>query len=786
MTPRLERSSSCNTMRGCQQQVLETLLHTKAGSLKRRFTWDEKLRILDLSSPKEATEERLQDFADLFSYRYTEGIITQVGQGPRAWTKLRGAIAPWYIARHLLADRIPTLPPQWVGARSFPTTRFFAIDVDADRSPEQMLADKYDIANMDDDDRAFLLNQARPRKAKAKLPFEDRCRYVEEVLRWVGIDPEDPLQVLIQPTPSGGRHYYVFLDAPYYLDQLRWVLDSIGFKHSPGEVEFFPSTGRGLRLPFGHVPGQPHDPTAWIKFIDNYRSRRIRRFSIQEMYDAIDRHRHVADSPLKQPTRQTKTIYVNVQGQRPLHGIPKRERQAIERYQQLVHDGPKSMQEAQELFDLGILLPSTRNTILNHLAANLIWFKGLAADEATEQLATWAYDWRHDSKDIRDDLQNGTRKVAKQIAAMCAWYAERKKPESHTNADRPLFAQAELISLRAHLQTLPPEDRTKQVHFLLSFLRFAKLHGKPAENGAGWEAAPAINAVVKQWEGCRHGNSYRKRLDHAEAAGILTMIREKWQNPRGQGRARTYRLAVPIVSREEWGVDYNAALEFLTQECPAEMQQAGQGENEQLISPTSNERSDVNDEQPNRDSTSANAARSDHPTPVRPACPGTHLEPGSRERPEKPDAAVGIPHSADGAVRGIPAAAAGQACPPGGKSPAAVMTPRATLFVDEEMLKRREETQAAIRELLDDPTLPPSLRRVLTADPEQLTDAEVKARITLVFQQRKKRVEKTSSGPPRSLPTCMLPKRYRLEMQVAERRRQLQPRSEADTLVGAR
>jgi hypothetical protein len=159
--------TTLNTMPAAEHQILEALLHTKAGDRKRRFTWEEKIHILDPSSPKEATEERLQEFADLFSYRYTDGIITQVGQGPRAWTKLRGAIAPWHIARHLLADRIPTLPPQWIGARSFPTTRFFAIDVDADRTPEQMLADKYDLASMVEYERAYLLDQIKPRKAQS-------------------------------------------------------------------------------------------------------------------------------------------------------------------------------------------------------------------------------------------------------------------------------------------------------------------------------------------------------------------------------------------------------------------------------------------------------------------------------------------------------------------------------------------------------------------------------------------------------------------------------------------
>jgi hypothetical protein len=380
-------------------QIPDDLLRNKAGNLKRRFTWDEKLRLLDPTTPIKETQDRLEEFGNLFCFRLTGAIITRVGQGPRAWTALRGRIYGNHVVRHLLANRIPTLPPQWVGARSFPTTRFFAIDVDADRTPEQTLADEYDLTRLDEADQAALLGQMKPPKVKPS--FEARCRYVEDVLRCVGIDPEDPMQVLIQLTPSGGRHYFAFLDASYFLDQLRWVFDSIRFKHTPGQFEFFPSTGRGLRLPFGHVPGQLHDPRAWIRFIDNYRCRRIRRFSIQQMYDILDRRSHVTYSPLKQASKQPRTVYVAEEGQLPSHGIPRRERQEIERYQQLIHQGPKSIAETQELFDLGILHPGTRNTGLNHLAAHLVWFRGLLADEAAMQLTTWAYDWRHDSKDIQ-------------------------------------------------------------------------------------------------------------------------------------------------------------------------------------------------------------------------------------------------------------------------------------------------------------------------------------------------------------------------------------------------
>jgi hypothetical protein len=101
--------------------------------------------------------------------------------------------------------------------------------------------------------------------------------------------------------------------------------------------------------------------------------------------------------------------------------------------------------------------------------------------------------------------------------------------------------------------------------------------------------------------------------------------------------------------------------------------------------------------------------------------------------------------------------------------------PRQPVFVSEEMQRRRAETQAAIRELLADPGLPPQLRRILTADPEELTEAELKARITLVFHQRKKRAEQANSRQSPAQPTYPPPNREPLAMQAEARKQQRQP-----------
>jgi hypothetical protein len=78
----------------------------------------------------------------------------------------------------------------------------------------------------------------------------------------MGIDPDNPRSVVNLASPSGGRHIYVFLDNLYGNDQARCLLSEAGLQHVPGEIEFYPSTTHGFRLPFGYLPGQTHDPSA--------------------------------------------------------------------------------------------------------------------------------------------------------------------------------------------------------------------------------------------------------------------------------------------------------------------------------------------------------------------------------------------------------------------------------------------------------------------------------------------------------------------------------------------
>ena len=114
---------------------LLTVLLTRSGLPKTRYSRNDKLTHLDPRSNAKATLSRITDYQRLFAFRFTNAIVTKRGQGPRAWTAYRGLLGDDQIIHHLLADRIPGRSPVWYGARSFQTSLYLCIDVDADRSP---------------------------------------------------------------------------------------------------------------------------------------------------------------------------------------------------------------------------------------------------------------------------------------------------------------------------------------------------------------------------------------------------------------------------------------------------------------------------------------------------------------------------------------------------------------------------------------------------------------------------------------------------------------------------
>jgi hypothetical protein len=600
----------------------------KDGQLKLRWTRDDKIVRLDPDSPPAETEDRLETYIRVFAYCWKMGITTTDPEDPGSWVTKKRGLDRNDIIRHLLANRGPR-PPKWFGARSLATSLYFAIDVDSD---EKSTA-----------------------KAEKKPPFADRCRLLETVLARLGIDVHNPTHVLVETTPSGGRHYRVFTDEPYFLYQYQDLLRSAGLYFKSGEFEFYPSETQGFRLPFGFNPRRPgpHPWRDWIRFIDAYRQGRIKRFALAEIHRNLDQAKKKARSrTARVQTSATKSLAIHeAKPTRTRFGTPRRHSAAIPsgtspdpdlRYQQLVQYGPKSFADAEDLFVLGIRQPGTRTAVLKHLAAHLIFFRGQSSDEATRTLTAWAMHPPHQSKDIQQDLARGTTVVPDHINRLCKKYEEYRNSTRKgvpINADQAVIARAETTYLHAHLKHLPTEDRTRLAVFLLHLLRFAKRHGTAAEQSdrSGWVAEVHVNTVIRKWPGCHHDN-YQDRIKLATSLGLLSVTKGAWHNPNGKGRARTYHLAIPIVPENEWVLSYDDALKLLVADpIVATGDQAGQiNRKESSYAPIPNHNSRRCHPRPRPCFTPSH--RPVYASPLRPQGARGRLAPHPRQRPPQSDA----------------------------------------------------------------------------------------------------------------------------------------------------
>jgi hypothetical protein len=297
-----------------------------------------------------------------------------------------------------------------------------------------------------------------------------------------------------------------------------------------------------------------------------------------------------------------------------------------------------STAEAEELMSLGILVSGTRTQVLNHLTAHLIWFKQLSAPDAAEFLTQWTMNPRHVSKDIAHDLTHGTSIVRRHIETMCRWYESRKKASNAKESyEETGFATAEIEALRPSLAGLSSEGKTQQAHFLLHFLRFAKRHGVPDKHGNGWDAAPAVRQVIRRWTECHH-MKYKSRLTHAISEGIMTNVKGAWHHGKGPGRARTYRLSVPVVPQAQWVLNYEAALDYLTgnnSQVHSEIISTAEG-----IADKEDSHANDSDRPDARDPNDANPGML--PSPLHPSCPGKRMDLGSRQCDSKSDEASGL------------------------------------------------------------------------------------------------------------------------------------------------
>ncbi len=735
------------------------LLRTRAGGTKRRFSLDEKLRLLDPVSPIRATRSRLRQFMNLFAFRRSNAIYRFADWPDRTWSALKGSLGPNLVARHLLADRVPGLRTMWVGARGLAArggvglARYICLDIDADRGP------------------AAASGAVRaPRVVQVRPSFNERQQQVERALRRLGLDPANPRDVLTLPTPGGGLHLYVFLDQAYLVNQIRDLLTAVGLTHRPGQVEIYPAPEHGLRLPFGLRPGHPHDPRAWVQFIDDHANGWIRRFSLETLDSNLGRHRSVQARRIAsvrrvraQQAAAAAPAPAIVRSTQPGQFAPTRaERQAaeartavrpdqLERYRALVEQGPQTTDEARELMNLGILEAGTRTAVLKHLAAHLIWFRGQDAEEATKILTEWALDPRHQSEEIRADLERGTRRVAEHIERMCRWYAEKAQPRANTGNGEPhspemRFAPDELRVLRPGVLALPPEDRPAQAEFLLRMVNFARRHGQPAEDRSGWEAAPAVRQVIRRWPGCHHMN-YKRRVEAATAAGVLRMAKDRWHNPRGPGRARTYHLAVPIAPEAERSLEYADAVAILTGEGKVDIPEGRvHRETAQHVLEIPPTRTRSQEHEHERDDEHARTEPASDPgadpTHLRPAGPRVGLEPGPRERNPEPAAAGPLPGRAAGPERTIAtqtlasSGVTGQPQTLSEAAPAAATTP----------LSPVPELDRFIREMLATLRLHPEVRQLLSTPAIELSVGQLAQRGKILEAENDRRWAGPASG----------------------------------------
>lgn len=559
------------------KQTRDSILITRKGTPKKRFTTDEKLQLLDPLASIEATGKRFKVFADVFAFNRWKAIMTRAGGGPSDWRAIKGKLGDNCIIRHLLADQIPSYSPQWVGTRSTSDTKFFCIDVDSDGHGR---ADA-------------------PAESHSTVPsFAERCYEVEWRLACLGIHVDDPTHTLVTQTPSGGRHYYAFLDEPRLLNQVKYLLQAAGFRHHPGQIELFPSRSHGLRLPFGHTPGRKTNPNAWIRFVDRYRGGKVHCFSLEELYENLE-------TPQRLPPPRVAGItgagrYRPEPGHmpQPQHGTggddptgraisrpgpapaprraatPRRfqkQRKAAEdtatteKYWTILENGITCKEDAQIILSKGVLKYGTRTKLLEMLVRHMVWFEGKSEAATRKALTDWIYDSRNRSHDLEKDRENNTQTVETHIANLCRWYAEKRANDRPTADDacKMMYFDRELEALRSAIESLPRRAKRTVVPFLLHLVHFSQRFGTRSEDGSSWEVFLAINSVVRKLPGCS-GMRYKQRFGDAERIGILKLIREKWQNPRGTGRPRTYRARIPESHSSDRCIGYDEMLRRLT------------------------------------------------------------------------------------------------------------------------------------------------------------------------------------------------------------------------------
>jgi hypothetical protein len=518
----------------CVASVNGVSLVTKSGTWKSRYSPAERLRILG------ATNADLRSFIEVFCPGEPLYAATKPkSNDPREWTTPRGRLPATEVLRHLTADMTPGIAPRWIAPHSWGATWWIGIDVD-------LRGDRDD--------------------------FQRRCTLVRRAFAILGVPAN---AMLMSQTPSGGRHFRFFTRRKVRVADIPEVMERVGLRESPGQIEIFPKLKKGMRLPFGHIPGTTHDPRAWLRFIRKYRRGKFPRVNWLDCSTRAAEHcRKVLEgarggsvfdslaSPEKAAHRTRLTTSASLmRAPRAKSGKPSPTGDhAFDRYLQLLSKQCASPAEAMELWDLGIRAAGTRIAATKRMAWHLLFVKRLPLEDVAGQLVRWVYSTgATTSVDVKADLEAGTRKVERETRRLVAWLAEKHGHDRAKGVDRSLFSTAEVEAIEAKLKASTFDPLVTSV--ALHFLRYAKLHGTPVADG--WSVQVSVNGVIRKWPGCR-GTHSRRVIEALIACGLLRKTKERVRSTNRTGRPRTFLCAIAPELRAGASMPHENALALVT------------------------------------------------------------------------------------------------------------------------------------------------------------------------------------------------------------------------------
>jgi hypothetical protein len=501
-------------------------LYTLAGKARERFGEADRLRLLGDFEPE------LKVFQRLFTPKLSPYIRRRSGEN---WYTVDHALRQDDVVKHLLANRVPSTTPIWIGTRAWSTTMHAAIDVD-------FRGDRAD--------------------------FDERCRKAEYVLLSLGIPKH---RMMVCPSPSGGRHYRIFFRRPVFTSDLPAVFLMAGLPLAPGKFEVFPRENQGLRLPFGYIPGESHDPMAWVEFIRAYESRRFPRVDWEQMVKRAHTRESRRGQVSQEHNQQSEKVSSAGIPQPIGLGIPRRFRTpsvlpspTVVTWKRppapnVVSSSMISKEQIECHWRQGIAAPGTRVSLTKMFAWHLIFAERLTAKDASRRLVEWVYrTGRTSSRTVQADLAHGSRKAEQQTVNIVAWCDSQRRQSGRK--PRRLFAQRELDHILALTNTLSDNVRQIRARFLLDFLNFAKRMGRRSE--AGYECQPSVEGIIKKWENCHGAAKYKAHLDWGLKVGLLVLVKEKYQKAH---RPRTFSVVVPTIGYEECTLSYQDAVDYIQQ-----------------------------------------------------------------------------------------------------------------------------------------------------------------------------------------------------------------------------